>query len=702
MHQQTPITKAMTKRFPLIAGTQAPHVNAKNNDYFRIVAAMGVSEPVKVYLYGDIAWYDIDAAAMLEALAPHAGRDIELHILSDGGDVFYGQAIYAALKDHNGKITGIIDSVCASISSFIAMACDELLIRPFAQIMIHECRGGNPWATVDEKLAEIEMMRGINDAMAEAFAAKSGKAVDDVKADMKSDFWLKGQSAVDYGLCDGLYGDDMDAASASEFIASSDGFRPLTNLETLNAPKELIALFGESKTPNKPTPTAKKPESNPMTEPERLKAIADYKAEQKTRRDAIGAAFRPHLKKQGVNALLNKCMDDEDCDITSANLQLTAVLDAVKTDEDTPTPTEGGDAKVKAAQQARKYLAQIIHTKMLAKVDVEKENPYQWTDSVTALRMAMKDAGHGEVIAGMHPRKLVAMAFDNSMTDFSDIFEEGIKLIVQEHAADNPEWYLPFVRKVPMDFGRANNLLKSKDKESLKLRTENGEFIKAKLEASKESVWLDSYGLEITISRELFQSDNLGYINGEIADFMRIANMLPQELLLGILQENTTLEDDEPIFAPKFKNLFDGALDAAKLAEMRGAFIDTQTNADSKTKKKRSLGLRPEAILTSGAEESRVKALMSAPMIDNKPNVAYEAFANTLADGMLAGTGKAFSFAKGMSPGIIQGYNKDDDGVQVEQKQEWRSDGMVVRIWLDIAMQVVNRRMFQCHQTAAA
>lgn len=693
MHQQTPITEAMNKRFPLIAGTQPPHVNAKSKEYFRIVAGLGVSEPVKVYLYGDIAWYDIDAATMLEALAPHAGKDIELHILSDGGDVFYGQAIHAALTDHTGKITGIIDSVCASITSFIAMACDELLIRPFAQIMIHECRGGNPWATVDEKLAEIEMMRGINDSMAEAFAVKSSKEVDAVKADMKSDFWLKGQAAVDYGLCDGLYGDDMDAASLSEFVASDGAFRPLTNLENINAPKELIALFGESQIPPKPKLKAKKPEGKPMTEAERLQAIADYRASQKLRREAIGAAFRPHLKKQGVSALLNKCMDNEECDIDSANLQLTAVLDAVVTDENTPTPNQGGDVKVQAKQQARKFLAQIIHSKMLAKVDVEKENPYQWTDGVTALRMAMKDAGHGEVIAGMPPRKLVAMAFDNSVTDFSDIFEEGIKLIVQEHAADNPEWYLPFVRKVPMDFGRANNLLKSKDKESLKLRTENGEFIKAKLEASKESLWLDSYGLEINVTRELFQSDNLGYINAEIADFMRIANMLPQELLLGILQKNDELEDGKPIFAAEFKNQFDGALDAAKLAEMRGAFIDTQTA------KKRSLGLRPEAILTSGAEESRVKSMMAAPMIDNKPNVGYEAFASTIADGMLAGTGKAFGFAKGVTPGIIQGYNKDDDGVQVEQKQEWRSDGMTIRIWLDIAMQVVNRRMFQCHQT---
>lgn len=697
MPKQTAIMKAMSDRFPLIAATNAPPARAKQKEYFRIIAAIGTSEPVKVYLYGDIAWYDIDAASMLEALAPHAGRDIELHILSDGGDVFYGQAIHAALKDHNGRVTGIIDSVCASITSFIAMGCDELLIRPFAQIMIHECRGGNPWATVDEKLAEIEMMRGINDAMAESFATKSGKDIEAVKADMKSDFWLKGQAAVDYGLCDGLYGDDMSASTLSDFVASNDNFRPLTNLESINAPAEIVALFGEQQTPTpKPKPKAIKNEGKPMTEEERKAAIAAYRAEQKARREAIGAAFRPHLKKQGVSALLNQSIDDEECTIESANLQLNAVLNALKTEPGTPAPNEGGDAKVQAKQQARKYLAQIIHSKMLAKVDIDKENPYQWTDSVTALRMAMRDAGHGETIAGKPPRQLVAMGFDNSVTDFSGIFEEGIKLIINEHAAENPEWYLPFVRKVPMDFGRANNLLKSKDKESLKLRTENGEFIKAKLSASKESMWLDSYGLEINVSRELFQADNLSYINAEIADFMRIANMLPQELLLGILQKNDVLEDGKPIFADEFKNKFSGDLDAAKIAEMRGAFIDTQTD------QKRALGLRPEAMLTSGAEESRVKSLMATPLIDNKPNVAYEAFANTIADGMLAGTGKAFGFAKGVTPGIIQGYNKDDDGVQIEEKQEWRSDGMTIRIWLDIAMQVVNRRMFQVHQSVVA
>lgn len=694
--QKTLLAMMMTNSFQLFA-SKNPYKPTASGSFFKVVAAVGAADPVKLYLYGDIGWYDIDASAMIDALAPHKGRDIEMHILSDGGDVFYGQAIYAALKDHNGKVTGIIDSVCASISSFIAMACDELLIRPFAQIMIHECRGGSPYATVAEKRAEIEMMEGVNDAMASAFSVKSGKTIEELRADMATDFWLKGQAAVDYGLCDGLYGDELDASSLSTFMASNAAFRLSSNLEQLNAPAELIALFGKKQTKaSKPVatpPTTTNTGNEPMTEAERLQAIAAYKAEQKARKDAIGASFRSHLKTQGVTALLNKCMDDEDCTADSANIQLLAVLEAVGTTT-TPNVNSPEGNNVTAAQTARKFLAQVIHSKMLAKVEVDKENPYQWCDTVTATRMAMKDAGHGELTAGANPNKLVALAFDNSVTDFGDIFEEGIKLIIDEYAAEQNVWFPPFVRKVPMDFGRANSLLKSKDKETLRLRTENGEFIKAKLEASKESMWLDSHGIEISVTRELIQSDNLNYINQEIADYVRVANMLPQELLLGMLLDNGILEDEKTIFAEEFGNSFTGALDAKKLAKMRGAFIDTKTSQG------RSLGLRPDAILTSGAEESRIKGLMAAPMINNAPNEAYEAFGKTIADGMLAGTKKSFAFSSGGSPAIVHGYNKDADGIQVEQKTEWKSDGMTVRIWLDIAMQVVNRRQIQCNITA--
>ncbi|MCG9785400.1 Clp protease ClpP [Vibrio brasiliensis] len=666
----------------------------KPNKWFDLVASVQTSAPVKLYLYGDIGWYDIDAQTMLDALAPYAGRDIELHILSDGGSVAEGQAIYAALKDHQGKVTGIIDSVCASIASFIAMACDELYIRSFAQIMIHEAHGG-AYGSADELRTSADMFDSVNDAMAEAFAAKSGKSVEDVRADMTSDFWLRGQAAVDYGLCDGLYGGDAEPQALNEMVASIGGMPPLKHLAALNAPQELIALFGEqsqwSGVPTEPqpeNPTASK--GTDMTEEEKKALRAQILQASKQRRDGIRAAFKPHLSRPGVSALLETCIDDDDCTPEQASIKLLAALSVQDEGDGGASPRVNDPQATNGKPKER--LAQVLQAKMGAKVNIDKDNPYQYMGTVEAVRACMKDMGRGGEIAGKTQSELLAYSFNNTTSQFSDIFVEGIKLIIHDETATLQPWHLGFVKRIPMDFGRPNALIETTDKEAMRLKTENGEFKKVTLKAGKQSVWLDTYGIEIAVTRELLQADNLGLIQSEISDFIRVAEQLPQELLIKMLLENIKLDDDKPIFSEEANNLFGGAMSEAKMAEMSGEMIDQQTDQG------RSLGLIPKAIISSGRDQKLHKAIISAPEINNTPNVAYEAFEEAIADGMLARKGKSFTIADPKThTSIVQGYNKEADGIQVETKQPWLSDGMTVRIWTDVALNIVSRKGLQCH-----
>lgn len=675
----------------------------KKNKWFDLVASVQATAPVKLYLYGDIGWYDIDAQAMLDALAPYAGQNIEIHIMSDGGSVVQGQATYAALKDHTGKITGIIDSVCASISSFIAMACDELYIRPFAQIMIHEARG-SAWGTADELRINAEMFDSVNDSMAEAFAAKSGKSVEDVRADMKSDFWLKGQAAVDYGLCDGLYGDaaEPQALNMNEMVASLGGVPPLNNLAALNAPQELIALFGEksiwSGSPTEPqqaTPTASK--GNDMTEEEKKALRAQMKKEaleaSRQRRDALKAVFKPHMSRAGVSTLLEACLDDDECSTEIASTKLLACLSVQDEGAQGVSPNVI-DPKASNNAAPRAHLAQVLQAKMGAKVDVDQNNPYQYMGTVEAVRACMKDMGQGQSIAGKNSQELLAYSFNNTTSGFSDIFVEGVKLIIRDETSKITPWHLGFVKRVPMDFGRPNALIQTTDKESLRIKTENGEFKKVTLKAGKQSLWLDTYGIEIAVTRELLQADNLGLIQGEIADFIRIAEQLPQELLIKMLLDNVKMDDGKEIFSEEAGNLYVRKLEKEALAEMSGDMIDQQSD------KKRSLGLKPKAIISSGSDQKLIKPIITTAQINNEPNIAYEAFEEAIADGMLARTGKAFGIADPMThTSIVQGYNKDADGIQVETKQPWLSDGMTVRIWTDVALNVISRKGLQCLDT---
>lgn len=78
----------------------------------------------------DSWWGDeVTPAEFRAELDAHPG-DLLVYINSPGGDVFAASQMYAALKDHPGKITVRIDGLAASAASVVAMAGDVVEMAP--------------------------------------------------------------------------------------------------------------------------------------------------------------------------------------------------------------------------------------------------------------------------------------------------------------------------------------------------------------------------------------------------------------------------------------------------------------------------------------------------------------------------------------------------------------------------------------------
>lgn len=100
---------------------------------------------VDLYIYGDIvsswwgAWDKEDKypGAIKDFIKDADGKDINVHINSNGGSVFAGIAIYNMLKNYDGNVTVYIDGVAASIASVIAMAGDRIVMRTGSAMMVH-------------------------------------------------------------------------------------------------------------------------------------------------------------------------------------------------------------------------------------------------------------------------------------------------------------------------------------------------------------------------------------------------------------------------------------------------------------------------------------------------------------------------------------------------------------------------------------
>ena len=162
-----------------------------------------------IYIYGEIIpWQDNNAAEYGGVNLKDVSKQIQsypdsdtlvAHIHSPGGDVFEGFAIHDALRNSGKKITTVIEGLCASIATVIALAGDERKITENSQFMIH-----NPWGMAMGDSSDLskyadDLQREEN-RMAEFYASKIGGNVDDIKAMMKEETWMTADEAKEKGF----------------------------------------------------------------------------------------------------------------------------------------------------------------------------------------------------------------------------------------------------------------------------------------------------------------------------------------------------------------------------------------------------------------------------------------------------------------------------------------------------------------------
>ena len=177
-------------------------------------------EPAQLVLYGDISqssWWGDEVTPKqfdedLSALGDISALDVRIN--SGGGDVFAAFAIYnrlITLRKNGVAVRAIIDGWAASAATVIAMAAESIEIPAAACFMVH-----NPsvclWGGYNSD--DLEKLQGelfvVKSAIAEAYAKKTNKSIEDISAIMDAETWYDGKTAVESGFCDKLYGlDDM-------------------------------------------------------------------------------------------------------------------------------------------------------------------------------------------------------------------------------------------------------------------------------------------------------------------------------------------------------------------------------------------------------------------------------------------------------------------------------------------------------------
>lgn len=224
------------------------------------VVAKADSTDVEIFLYDHIVSSE-DEAEWWGGVAPESfvkavygvDKDAKIHlrINSPGGSVFAARAMEQALRDHKGGVIVHIDGLAASAATFIAMAGEEVIMAKGAMFMIHKAWTGM-WGNANDLRKEADLLDKIDGTLAQTYADKTGKDLEQVSSWMADETWFTAAEALEHGF--------------ATSIADSDAKASAWNLSAYaKAPKQ-----PEAQAP------APKPAPEPVPEPETI--TADHQA----------------------------------------------------------------------------------------------------------------------------------------------------------------------------------------------------------------------------------------------------------------------------------------------------------------------------------------------------------------------------------------------------------------------------------------
>lgn len=195
----------------------------------------------ELYLYGDIGDFFFDGispTAVASALKDMSEvKEIHVRINSPGGSVFDGIAIHNMLHQHKARKIVHIDSLAASIASYIAMVGNERVMASNAQLMVHKAwtfMAGN----ADDLEAGAAQLKELDATLIDMYVAKTKLPRKEIEDMLAAETWMKAGVAKSKGFVNTI--EDMETEAVDTMSRVLGKFK--------NTPKELREQCSASRT----------------------------------------------------------------------------------------------------------------------------------------------------------------------------------------------------------------------------------------------------------------------------------------------------------------------------------------------------------------------------------------------------------------------------------------------------------------------
>jgi ATP-dependent Clp endopeptidase proteolytic subunit ClpP len=175
--------------------------------WFNIKAAAAGADTAEISIFDEIGAWGISAKDFITDLKAKAAGATKATLLinSNGGDVFQGWAIFNALKSSGLDITVKVMGIAASMASVVAMAGKRIEMPANSMMMVHNASSGL-FGDAENMRAVADVLDKIDNSIVAAYAARTGKSEDEVRALMSADSYLTAAECVELGFADEVTG----------------------------------------------------------------------------------------------------------------------------------------------------------------------------------------------------------------------------------------------------------------------------------------------------------------------------------------------------------------------------------------------------------------------------------------------------------------------------------------------------------------
>ena len=552
----------------------------------------------ELLIYGDIgdSWLDESTTAktVVEALNSISTSLLTVRINSYGGAVADGLAIYNAIRRFSGEVTTKIDGVAVSIASLIAMAGDVIEIAENAMIMIHA-----PWGASTGNAKEMREFADILDKYAEAMVSsyerKTSKSHGEILNLLTDgeDHWYSAEEAINEGFADLVIEELAIAAhgfTKSKYIKSG--------LQCSNSSlHKLIEDNGDIKMPQ--------PKKKDEVE-------ANVLAKDKERRSSIKNAFQNHLIHNGVQALLDDCLDDPY--ITEVKAREALLNKLGEGSESLSTQP----SMMSNAHDDHKTFKDAAVDALLIRSGNHLSNPHPAARdlrNMSVVSMAETMLKHrGQNTQGMNTNEIVSYSMTSG--DFplllQNVAGKSLMMGYENEPASHRMWVKPTEVR---DFKPVNRVAVSEAPGLLEI-AQGGEYKHGSLGERAESYQLATFGRILTLSRQAMINDDLGGFTRVPQAFGASAARLEADKVYSILISNPVMSDSVTLFHASHKNLMTaGALSVTELGIARAAM-----RKQKGIKGEGVLNIVPRFLIVPASLETTAEQLIASLVDPSKSN----------------------------------------------------------------------------------